>query len=120
MQDWSTRTFSGATIVSLFYEATDSLTHNRIFYLKDIYRSAIMGQARKIVDKFQTEQLQKIESSIQDEEMPFEDHFFEDIISDFERDLKEELSCDEFKILPFSMGIRYVEDLRLNFQSSID
>ena len=79
-----------------------------------------MSQARKIVDKFQSDYLQKMQSSINEKDMPFEEHFFEDIIGDFEKNLREEVSCEEFKILPFSMGIRYVEDLRHNFITFID
>lgn len=79
-----------------------------------------MSQARKIVDKFQSDYLQKMESSINEKDMPFEEHFFEDVIGDFEKNLREEVSCEEFKILPFSMGIRYVEDLRHNFTTFID
>jgi hypothetical protein len=79
-----------------------------------------MSQARKIVDKFQSDYLQKLEGSVKEEDMPFEEHFFDDIIGDFEKNLREEVSCEEFKILPFSMGIRYVEDLRHNFTTFID
>jgi hypothetical protein len=61
-----------------------------------------------------------MESSINEKDMPFEEHFFEDVIGDFEKNLREEVSCEEFKILPFSMGIRYVEDLRHNFTTFID
>lgn len=79
-----------------------------------------MSQARKIVDKFQSDYLQKLESSIKEEEMPFEEHFFDDIEADFEKNLREEVSCEEFKVLPFSMGIRYVEDLRHNFTAFVE
>jgi hypothetical protein len=50
--------------VSLFYEATDALNNGRVFYLKSIYNSAIMSQARKIVDKFQSETYQRIDNTI--------------------------------------------------------
>lgn len=79
-----------------------------------------MSQARKIVDKFQSDYLQKLEGSIKEDDMPFEEHFFDDIVGDFDKNLREEVSCEEFKILPFSVGIRYVEDLRHNFTSFIE
>ena len=106
--------------MSIFYEANEALNDGRIFYLKDIYRSAIMSQARKIIDKFQSESYERIENTLLEEEMPLEEGIFEDVYEDFERNLKEEMSSDEFKILQFSNGFKYYEDLKHNVKEFID
>lgn len=116
----NSKTFNGATLVSIFYEAGDALNNGRIFYMKDIYKSAIMSQARKIVDKFQSETYEKIENTIREEEMPVEEGLFEDVMFDFERNLKEEMSNEEFKLLQFSAGFKYYEDLKHNVKEFLE
>lgn len=69
--------------------------------MKDIYQSANLGQVRKIIDKFQNEQYEKIESEIPDNEMPMEETIFKEMIIDFERSAKEGMSGEEFKVLEF-------------------
>lgn len=79
-----------------------------------------MSQARKIVDKFQSETYERIDNTIREDEMPLEDTLFEDVMFDFERNLKEEMSSDEFKKLQFSAGFKYYEDLKHNIKDFIE
>ena len=52
--------------------------------------------------------------------MPFEDTFFQDVMYDFQRNLKEELSCEEFKKLSFQAGFKYYEDVKHNIKVFVD
>lgn len=113
------KTFNGATLVAIFYECNEALNNGSIFYMKDIYRSAIMSQARKIVDRFQSEQYEKLDNTLPDNEMPMEEGIFEDVLIDFERNFKEEMSREEFKVLQFSAGFKYYEDLKHNISEFV-
>jgi hypothetical protein len=52
--------------------------------------------------------------------MPVEETLFEDVMLDFERNVKEEMSGDEFKQLEFSAGFKYYEDLKHNIKEFME
>lgn len=61
------------TVLTLFLEISDALQNNSIFYLQEIYESALLSENRKMMESLQVKLISEIEEVINQDTMPVSD-----------------------------------------------
>lgn len=112
----SLRFINGGIILALFLEITDSISNKKTFYYEDIYKSAKMSQARKIMENLQTHLIDKFSDILNEENYPQEDEVLNECNHELKERLAFEIKHECFNDLKFVNGIKFIQ----NTKNSVD